>query len=127
MHIRALLGVCAMVFSLSSGGAAALAQEPAAQHPADIRAGSCASLGEAVVPLASLTVPAGDPQGQPGTAPVEQSVTVVPMLLADMLANGHALAVHTSPDQVGALVACGDIGGPLTTDGTLAVGLAEMN
>ena len=41
------------------------AQEPGeASHPADIRGGSCSSLGEVVAPLIALAIPAGEPQGR---------------------------------------------------------------
>ena len=97
------------------------------EHPADIRAGSCASVGEVVAPLAPLVVPDGETVGQEGASPVEQSVTEVPLLLPDLLSENAAIAVHASPDQVGTPIACGEIGGALAADGSLSVGLQAMN
>lgn len=129
MHRRALLTtICAFVVVASGGAADSLAQqESTAQRPADIRLGTCASLGDVVTPLDSLFVPTGETQGQGGATPVEQSVTTVPLLLDDILATGHAVAVHASSEQVGTPVACGEIGGALSEDGSLAIGLNAMN
>jgi hypothetical protein len=129
VYRRALLTtLCACVLVVSGGASDSLAQEEAtAQRPADIRVGTCASLGDVVMPLASLAVPTGEALGQDGATPAEQSVTTLPLLLDDILATGHALAVHASPEQVGTPVACGEIGGALSEDGSLAIGLNAMN
>jgi hypothetical protein len=129
VHRRALLTtLCAFVVVASGGAADSFAQEEAtAQRPADIRAGTCASLGDVVMPLASLSVPTGEALGQDGATPAEQSVTTLPLLLDDILTTGHAVAVHASPEQVGTPVACGEIGGALGEDGSLAIGLNAMN
>jgi hypothetical protein len=58
---------------------------------------------------------------------VEQSVTEVPLLLTDLLSENSAITVHASPDEVGTLIACGEIGGTLAADGSLSVGLQGMN
>jgi hypothetical protein len=71
--------------------------------------------------------PTGESQGQAGATPVEQSATTVPLLLDDLLAGSYALAAYPAPEQTGAPLVCGDIGGTLAADGTLAVGLNEMN
>jgi hypothetical protein len=127
MRLWARLGVAGLMVVAVSSAAGSLAQEATAQHPADIRAGSCASLGEVVVPLTTLMVPEGDSLGQAGATPVKQSVTEVPLLLPDILSANHAVAVHASPDLIGTPVACGDIGGTLGADGTLSIGLQAMN
>lgn len=129
MHRRALLTtLCAFVVVASGGAADSFAQDEAtAQRPADIRAGTCASLGDVVMPLASLSVPTGEALGQDGATPAEQSVTTLPLLLDDILTTGHAVAIHASPEQVGTPVACGEIGGALGEDGSLAIGLNAMN
>lgn len=100
---------------------------PVAQHPAGIHRGSCAALGEVTVPLNAVVMPGGEPQGQDGAKPVAQSVTEIPMALPDLLTTGYAIAVHLSPEEVGTPIVCGAIGGTLTSDGTLAVGLDAMN
>ena len=66
MRLRALLGAAGVMVAVAASATSGFAQEEALQHPADIRVGSCASLGEVVVPLAPLVVPVGDPQGQAG-------------------------------------------------------------
>lgn len=99
------------------------AQETATQRPAEIRTGTCAALGDTIAPLAAVAVPSGDAQGQAGATPAGQSVTEVPVLMADLLASGHAVVVQESLEAPGTLVACGEIGGTLAADGTLAVGI----
>ena len=69
MRLGALLGTAGLVVAVTASGASVFAQESPPQYPADIRTGTCASLGDAVVPLAPLAVPAGDPQGQGGAIP----------------------------------------------------------
>ncbi len=103
-----------------------LAQSTAVDRPAEIRAGTCSGLGDVVVPLANLVFTAGDLQGQSTATPVEQSGTVVQFVIADFLAADHAVVVRESP-QDSTVVACGDIGGAMNPDGTLAVGMLGIN
>jgi hypothetical protein len=113
-------------------GAAALVATPAAaqmvavDRPAAVQTGTCAGLGEMVVELANLVITTGDPQGQLGATPVEQSGTVVPYTIADFLAADHAVTVQEST-QSATIVACGEVGGALNPDGTLAVGMRGLN
>ena len=104
----------------------ALAQTSSVDRPAELLAGTCGSLGEVVVPLANLVITSGELQGQTGATPVEQSGTVVQFGIADFLASDHVVVVRESP-AVSTVVACGDIGGALNPDGTLAVGMLGMN
>ena len=127
MRLGALLAIAGVMVAVVVGATSVYAQESSLVHPADLRVGGCASPGEVAAPLASLAVPAGDPQGQSGATPVAQSVTEVPLLLLDLLSASYAVVVHASPEQVGTPVACGEIGGTLGEDGTLAVGLQAMN
>jgi hypothetical protein len=127
MRLRTGLSAASLVVVATAYGISASAQDSVIQHPADIRAGSCASFGEVVAPLAPLVVPDGETVGQAGASAVEQSVTEVPLLLADLLSENSAIAVHASPDQVGTPIACGEIGGALAADGSLSVGLQAMN
>ena len=103
-----------------------LAQTSSVDRPAELLAGTCGSLGEAVVPLANLVITSGDLQGQTSATPVEQSGTVVQFAIADFLTSNHVVVVRESP-AVSTVVACGDIGGALNPDGTLAVGMVGMN
>ena len=127
MRLRTVLGTAVLMIAVSCSARGALAQESEASHPADIRGGSCASLGEVVAPLNALAIPAGDPQGQAGANPVSQSITEVPLPLTDILAASHAIAAFASPEEVGTPIACGEIGGALGEDGSLAIGLQAMN
>jgi hypothetical protein len=127
MRLRTLLGAAGVVVAVWWSAMGILAQAPSPQHPADIRVGDCASLGEVVAPLAPLVVPEGDPQGQSGATPVHQSVTEVPLLLEDILSASYSVAVDASPEQAGTPIACGEIGGTLAEDGSLSIGLQAMN
>lgn len=100
--------------------------QDAVQRPAEIRTGSCVSIGDAVVPLDNVVAPGGDEVGPVGATPVEQSVTVVPQLLADLLAGGFVVVVDKSVDEPGTPAACGVVGGVVAADGTLAVGINPM-
>jgi hypothetical protein len=103
-----------------------LAQATSVDRPAELRGGTCDSLGEVVVPLANLVFASGDLQGMTGATPVEQSGTVVQFAIADFLTSNHVVVVRESP-AVSTVVACGHIGGALNPDGTLAVGMLGMN
>lgn len=103
-----------------------LAQEAPVERPAELRAGTCSGLGDVVVPLANLVITTGDLQGQTSATPVEQSGTVVQFAIADFLVADHAVVVQESP-QDSTVVACGDVGGALNPDGTLAVGMLGIN
>lgn len=129
MHCRTVLITLCTAISVAAGASGAFAQDAPVptQRPADIRLGSCATLGEVVVPLSPLAAPSGESQGQPGATPAEQSVTALPLGLAEMLATGHAVTVSTAPEDGGAMVACGEIGGAVGADGALAIGLGGMN
>jgi hypothetical protein len=127
MRLRTVLGAAWVVVAVTASCASAFAQDSITEHPADIRAGSCATVGEVIAPLAPLVVPDGETVGQAGASPVAQSVTEVPLLLPDVLSENAAIAVHASPNEIGTLIACGEIGGTLSTDGSLSVGLQAMN
>jgi hypothetical protein len=103
-----------------------LAQTTSVDRPAELRGGTCDSLGEVVVPLANLVFASGDLQGMTGATPVEQSGTVVEFAIADFLTSNHVVIVRESP-AVSTVVACGHIGGALNPDGTLAVGMLGAN
>jgi hypothetical protein len=116
---------------------AALAQTPiaegAASHPAHIHSGTCADLGGVVLPLSNLTdlAPTGEVVGADTAVMAVSSWTLVDAPMADILAGEHAINVHLSEDDIDTYIACGDIGGVLTSnedDGdALIVGLRELN
>jgi hypothetical protein len=105
------------------------AAETAAARPAHIHTGTCDEVGEVVVPLTDLTGAAGgDRVGQARRATAaESSYTSVPMTLDAILGADHVVNVHLSADEIGTYIACGEIGGFLTPEGALIIGLRELN
>src|SRR5215208_6605433 len=103
-------------------------------HPAHIHSGTCAELGDVVVPLTDVT-PIGDESNRTGATsaiPVESSLSVVDMPLQEIIDGGHAINIHLSADEIDTYIACGDIGGAVTTDKgetepELIIGLSELN
>jgi hypothetical protein len=132
------LGVVVAFALLAAHVPGSLAQTPVATpvtedtpHPAHIHTGTCAELGDVVVPLEDVAGEAGEWVGPESAIPVETSRTVVPLPLDEIIAGGHAINVHQSVDEIGVYIACGDIGGVLETDEDgrthLIIGLAELN
>jgi plastocyanin len=108
--------------------------EEAEVHPAHIHSGTCAELGDVVAPLNDVTYIGGDSErtGPASAIPVKGSVTVVDMPLQEIIDGGHAINVHLSADEIDTYIACGDIGGAVTTDegeeeNELIIGLGELN
>jgi hypothetical protein len=124
LAIAAISVVLPLTFGAAPGVAA---QAPIGGRPAELRAGTCAGLGEVVMHLAQVVFTVGDPLGQTGATPVEQSGTVVPFTIEQLLASEHAVVVQESIDAAATPVACGVVGGALNPDGTLAVGMNSMN
>jgi hypothetical protein len=122
--VIAVISLAALAFATGVPAPNALAQ--GVDRPAEIRGGTCAALGEVVTTLANLVFTEGQIQGQAAAQPVEQSGTVVPFQLADFLSADHAIVVLRSPED-SSIVACGDIGGALNPDGTMAIGMIGMN
>lgn len=102
-------------------------------HPAHIHAGTCAELGDVVVPLADVAYPTGEEMGLESGHPVKVSeVNNVDMPLQEIIDGGHAINVHLSADEIGTYIACGDIGGVVhereNGEGSeLTIALAELN
>jgi hypothetical protein len=113
---------------------ASFAQDGDGPHPAHIHSGSCAELGDVVVPLTDVAVVGADAEraGAADAIPVKGSYTEVEMSLDDILAAPHAINVHLSADEIGTYIACGDIGGAVMTDEgeegrEVVIGLGELN
>lgn len=130
--------ILALVVGGSRGSRVALAQDEAtpaadAGRPAHIHTGGCNdveedSLGDVVQALTNLAAPTGTAAGQEDASPVETSVTVVPLALADILAEDHAVNVHLSVDEVTTYIACGEVGGTVAdADGSVTIGLREQD
>jgi len=125
MPLRLWLVILSFAVALAASPST-LAQAMSVDRPAELRGGTCDSLGEVVVTLANLVFASGDLQGQTSATPVEQSGTVVQFAISDFLASNHVVVVRESP-TVSTVVACGHVGGALNPDGTLAVGMQGMN
>jgi hypothetical protein len=105
----------------------AMAQTVAVDRPAAIQHGNCGGVGDVVAPLAHLVLTEGESQGYAGATPVEQSGTVVDYTLSQLLAAEQAVVVLQSPNPGALPVACGEIGGAINPDGTLAIGMGAVN
>ncbi len=108
-------------------------------HPAHIHTGTCDELGDVVLPLTDIAI--GTMSGTPAAGDgaigaqtaiaVETSETEVAETLENIAQGGHAINIHLSNEEIGTYIACGDIGGVVTT-GTamgdvLAIGLQEVD
>jgi len=103
------------------------AVEASVPRPVHIHSGNCTELGDVVVPLVDLVAPQGDRVGQGRRAALaETSYTSVPLPLDAILAADHAINAHLSADEIGTYIACGEIGGVLSPEGTLTIGLGAV-
>lgn len=118
----AFLLLAASLAPLNSAGAQILAVD----RPAELRVGTCAEMGELVHTLSHLMLTSGDQLGQENATPVEQSFTIVPFTVGQLVESNHVVAVQASPESSD-VVACGEIGGVMNPDGTLAAGMRSMN
>jgi uncharacterized cupredoxin-like copper-binding protein len=128
-------GAVAILGMVTLSGPVAWAQDatPAAEaplppRPVHIHSGNCSQLGDVVQPLTDLTGGDGDRVGQARRAIAgESSYTSVPMTLDAILTGGHAINVHQSAEDIGTYIACGEIGGRLTANGALIIGLRQQS
>ena len=118
---------------LASPGASA---HEGVAHPAHIHSGTCATLGDVVVPLndvggemmgADGSPMAMEEMGSSAAIPVDLSSTTVQMALADILGGEHAINVHESAENIQNYIACGDLGGAVMGGADLAIGLGQLN
>ena len=111
----ALIAFAALLLLVPAG----LAQTPESSagdeaHPVHIHAGTCAELGEVVVPLADVTVPDGEHAGADSAIPAKVSLNVIDMPLQELLDGEYAVNVHQSAEAIDTYIACGDLGGIIT-------------
>jgi hypothetical protein len=102
------------------------AQDLAVDRPAELRVGTCGEMGDLVHTLSHLMLTSGDQLGQENATPVEQSFTIVPFTVSQLVESNHVVAVQAAPES-SEVVACGEIGGVMNPDGTLAAGMRSMN
>ncbi len=105
-----------------------VAEEAVTPRPVHVHSGNCNELGDVVAPLTDLTAPTGDRVGQRNRATIaETSFTTVPMTLDALISENYAINAHLSADEIDVYIACGEIGGIIGPDGSLAIGLREQN
>ena len=129
------LGSVAALTALALLSPGLAAQDDEAEvHPAHIHSGTCAELGDVVAPLTEVAHVGNDAErtGATSSIPVKSSTTVIDMPLQEIIDGGHAINVHLSPEEIDTYIACGDIGGTVTTDEgeeepELIIGLGELN
>jgi hypothetical protein len=132
LYLAATTALAAVTLLVPASGAQTpVAQTAGATHPVHVHAGTCAELGEVVYPLKDTAAPAGDFAGAESAVPVTLSENVVDVPLQELLDGAFAINVHLSNEEIGTYIACGDIGGVVTTDEggrqEMMIGLAELN
>src|SRR5215216_1816710 len=129
-------GAAALAGMVVLSGPAAWAQDATPEateamvpRPAHIHTGTCKEVGEVVAPLTDLTgATGGDRVGQGRRAiPAESSFTSVPLTLDAILGEDHVVNVHLSAEEIETYIACGEVGGMLTPEGAVIIGLRELN
>ena len=125
--VVSLVAVVALLGAVPSE-AAAFAQTAPVDRQAQVRTGTCdaADAGEVVVELATPSAPTGDSAGPAQATRAQSSYTEVSVGLPELLASDHAITISSNPDDPQAIVACGEIGGPLDGQGALAIGLRPV-
>jgi hypothetical protein len=122
----ALFGLLAAAPGLLAQDATPVADD--AGHPAHIHAGTCDDLDpEPLFPLTDVVEPTGDVEGAEEAIVGETSVSTVDVALEDILADDHSINVHLSTEEAETYIACGEIGGPRQPDGSIVIGLRELN
>lgn len=133
LRVAAVATFAALTVSLPVTLAQTPVAEGTASHPAHIHSGTCAELGDVVLPLENLIDQAttGEVVGSEAAVTTVSSWTIVDASIDEILAGEHAINIHLSDDEMGTYIACGDIGGVLTSneeDGqALIVGISEQN
>ena len=114
LHVGAVIALVALAMAVPAG----VAQTPQAAmgdeaHPVHIHSGTCAELGDVVVPLADVTVPEGEHAGADSAHPLKLSLNVIDMPLQELLDGEYAINAHRSAEEIDVYIACGDLGGPV--------------
>jgi hypothetical protein len=86
-----------------------------------IRTGSCSDPGDALAQLDDLPAPGGASVGAEGAAAAVSSYSVAPLSLDTL--TGSASAVFVLDPATGGIVACGEVGGVVDSNGALSIGL----
>lgn len=131
-RVAAVTALAAMTLLIPAASAQTPEGEMASgTHPVHIHAGTCAELGDVAAPLTDLAMAEGERSGPESAVAVTVSETIVDIPLQDIIDGGHAINAHLSNEEIGTYIACGDIGGVITTDEggrmEMMIGLAEQN
>lgn len=126
--------VVTLVGPVLIGGAAVAGQEAGGgeSRPSHIHEGTCDALigPDFDVDLTDVAVGEGEALGEEASVaavePVAVGFTMLDRSLDDLVASPFAIDVHRSADDEETFVACGEIAGPLTANGGLAVALTEQ-
>lgn len=100
--------------------------DDAGGRPVLLSTGDCDEPGESLATLSDLTRFDGDVVGQEDAVAAESSYTNVAILPEEIQAEDYVVYAASSADDDASIV-CGEIGGPLSPNGTLIVGLRERN
>lgn len=100
---------------------ASVAQGPGLS--AALHEGDCTATGALAAPFANAILPPGSPVGNLDAVPAANSFTTVPLPLEAILGTDHAIVVAGPAN--GGVLACGEVGGSLAEDGSLAIGLTS--
>ncbi len=101
-------------------------QDLDAVYTADIYVGDCdGDLGEILVPLTDPIPGSGASVGQDTTAVAATSFTTIPVALGQLVAEDHIIGIQRSGAD--SPLACGELGGILTEQGALIIGLRERD
>lgn len=101
-----------------------LAQDAASSYTVQIRSGSCEAPGEGLAQLEDVTYSGLEMVGSAEAAPAASSYSVAPVSLAALTSSSTAFVVLDGNSAV--MVACGEIGGVIGSDGALSIGLRPV-
>ena len=103
-------------------------------HPARIHEGSCEATGPvadkltgvgATISLDGTSIPEANVVGAQTALPLDVSETAIADSLDHLTGEPHAIVIYESDEAMDHTIVCGDIGGPVSADGTLAVWLSS--
>jgi hypothetical protein len=98
-----------------------------AGRPIQVQAGTCNDLADRPrFQLNDLTTPEAIVQGSERATVSEASYTAINVSFNELLSSDYSITVRKSHESNRSLVACGEIGGPIRSDGSVVVGLREL-
>src|SRR5262245_25258330 len=114
----------ALLLALAGGPlASGVAAHAAAGHPARIQKGSCDALDGVAFPLTGVgatislegtPIPTPEMVGASAAGSLDTSDTILGTSLSDLVKGAYAIVIYESDEAMDHIIACGDVGGPLT-------------